>query len=148
MPEAEIVERYHDTVVERCGIRRYGDDGAMVDNTAPLLTSVFLDKDLTFVVGSEAEAQAFVDADPGAHGRSRRSPDGDWPVTRQAGTEIRVPRKMKLSRTVGGQIPTGFDPTMLGHLGRHGRVGRPGRAVEHRLPPSTRSSPRASAPPS
>ncbi|WP_197480897.1 beta-ketoacyl synthase N-terminal-like domain-containing protein, partial [Rhodococcus sp. EPR-157] len=38
----------------------------------------------------------------------------DWQVTRKAGTEIRVPRKMKLTRTVGGQIPTGFDPTKWG----------------------------------
>ena len=38
----------------------------------------------------------------------------DWQVIRKAGTEIRVPRKSKLSRTVGGQIPTGFDPTVWG----------------------------------
>ena len=35
-------------------------------------------------------------------------------MTRKAGTEIRVPRQSKLSRTVGGQIPTGFDPTVWG----------------------------------
>ena len=35
-------------------------------------------------------------------------------MTRKAGTEIRVPRKIKLSRTVGAQIPTGFDPTVWG----------------------------------
>ncbi|EUA58240.1 beta-ketoacyl synthase, N-terminal domain protein [Mycobacterium intracellulare 1956] len=38
----------------------------------------------------------------------------DWEVIRKAGTEIRVPRKTKLSRTVGAQIPTGFDPTVWG----------------------------------
>jgi len=114
VPEAEIADRYHDTVVERCGIRTYGDEGAMVDNTAPLLTSVFLDKDLTFVVGSEAEARAFVDSDP-EHTVAAAVPDsGDWQVTRRAGTEIRVPRKAKLTRTVGGQIPTGFDVTKWG----------------------------------
>ena len=42
------------------------------------------------------------------------SDSGDWQVTRKAGTEIRVPRKIKLSRTVGAQIPTGFDPTVWG----------------------------------
>ena len=36
----------------------------MRDNTAPLLTSVYLDDDLTFTVGSEAEARAMHDADP------------------------------------------------------------------------------------
>ncbi len=35
-------------------------------------------------------------------------------MIRKAGTEIRVPRKTKLSRTVGAQIPTGFDPTVWG----------------------------------
>jgi fatty acid synthase len=28
----------------------------------------------------------------------------DWQVTRKAGTESRVPRKAKLSRTVGGRV--------------------------------------------
>ncbi len=114
VPEEEIADRYHDAVVQRCGIRRYVDEGAMVDNTMPLMTSVFLDNDLTFVVGSEAEAQAFVDADP-EHTVAAQQPDGgDWQVTRRAGTEIRVPRKAKLTRTVGGQIPTGFDVTTWG----------------------------------
>ncbi|TQF67217.1 DUF1729 domain-containing protein [Rhodococcus spelaei] len=114
VPEAEIADRYHDAVVERCGIRTYVDEGAMVDNTMPLMTSVFLDNDLTFVVGSEAEARAFVDSDP-EHTVAAAVPDsGDWQVTRRAGTEIRVPRKAKLSRTVGGQIPTGFDVTKWG----------------------------------
>ncbi|MGB7363980.1 MAG: beta-ketoacyl synthase N-terminal-like domain-containing protein, partial [Rhodococcus sp. (in: high G+C Gram-positive bacteria)] len=113
VPEAEIADKYHDTVVERCGIRRYEDDGAMVNNTAPLMTSVFLDNDLTFVVGSEAEARAFVGADA-ERTVVNQNADGDWQVTRKAGTEIRVPRQMKLTRTVGGQIPTGFDPTKWG----------------------------------
>ena len=113
VPEDEIAEKYHDVVVERCGIRRYEDDGAMVNNTAPLMTSVFLDNDLTFVVGSEAEARAFVGADP-ERTIVGQSADGDWQVTRKAGTEIRVPRQMKLTRTVGGQIPSGFDPTKWG----------------------------------
>ncbi|RYJ03758.1 MAG: 3-oxoacyl-ACP synthase, partial [Actinomycetales bacterium] len=111
--EADLHERYHDTVVERCGVRTYGDDGSMVDNTAPLLTSVYLDSDLSFTVGSESEARALRDADPE---RTVIEPtaDGDWTVTRKAGTEIRVPRRMALTRTVGGQIPTGFDPAAWG----------------------------------
>lgn len=112
--ESEVAERYHDTVVERCGIRRYGDDGAMADNTAPLLTSVFLDKDLTFVVTGEAEARAFYSANPEQTVITPVEGTGDWQVIRKAGTEIRVPRKAKLSRTVGGQIPTGWDPTKWG----------------------------------
>jgi len=114
VPEHELAERYHDTVVARCGVRRYEDDAAMVDNTAPLMTSVFLDRDLTFTVGGEAEARAFAAADPEHTVIAPVEGSGDWHVTRQAGTEIRVPRKAKLSRTVGGQIPTGWDPTVWG----------------------------------
>ncbi len=113
--ESELVERYHDIVVARCGIREFVDDGAIdPEHASPLLVSVFLDKDFTFVVSSEADARAFVQFDP-EHTVVRPIPDsGDWQVTRKAGTEIRVPRKTKLSRTVGAQIPTGFDPTVYG----------------------------------
>ncbi|MDD4868367.1 MAG: beta-ketoacyl synthase N-terminal-like domain-containing protein, partial [Mycobacterium sp.] len=113
--ESELVERYHDTVVQRCGIREFVDDGAIdPDHASPLLVSVFLDKDFSFVVSSEADARAFVEFDP-EHTVVRPVPDStDWQVIRKAGTEIRVPRKTKLSRTVGAQIPTGFDPTVWG----------------------------------
>ncbi|BBX72691.1 type I polyketide synthase [Mycobacterium shinjukuense] len=113
--EAELVERYHDAVVERVGIREFVDDGAVDPKQgSPLLVSVFLDKDFSFVVSSEADARAFVEFDP-EHTVIRPLPDSsDWQVTRKAGTEIRVPRKTKLSRVVGGQIPTGFDPTVWG----------------------------------
>ncbi|MBF6351417.1 DUF1729 domain-containing protein [Nocardia flavorosea] len=114
VPEAELAERYHDAVVERCGIRRYEDDAAMVDNSSPLMTSVFLDQDLSFTVGSEAEARAFHAAAPEHTVITPVADSGDWTVTRKAGTEIRVPRRAKLSRTVGGQIPTGWDPTVWG----------------------------------
>ncbi|HEU0189844.1 MAG TPA: fatty acid synthase subunit beta domain-containing protein [Mycobacterium sp.] len=113
--EAELVERYHDAVLAKVGVREFVDDGAIdPDHASPLLVSVFLDKDFSFVVSSEADARAFVQFDP-EHTVVRPVPDsGDWQVIRKAGTEIRVPRKSKLSRTVGAQIPTGFDPTVWG----------------------------------
>ncbi|WP_228829443.1 type I polyketide synthase [Nocardia beijingensis] len=114
VPEHELAQRYHDAVVARCGVRRYEDDGAMTDNSAPLMTSVFLDQDLSFTVGGEAEARAFHAADPEHTVITPVEGSGDWTVTRKAGTEIRVPRRAKLSRTVGGQIPTGWDPTIWG----------------------------------
>ena len=115
VPEEELVERYHDAVLERCGIREFVADGALrADHTTDLLVSVFLDRDFSFIVVSEAEARAFESADP-AHTVVRPVPDsGDWEVIRKAGTEIRVPRKAKLGRMVGAQIPTGFDPTVWG----------------------------------
>ncbi len=113
--ESELVERYHDTVVERAGVREFVDDGAINPaDGSPLLVSVFLDKDFAFVVSSEADARAFAEFDP-EHTVIRPVADSsDWQVIRKAGTEIRVPRKNKLSRIVGGQVPTGFDPTVWG----------------------------------
>jgi len=113
--ESELVERYHDAVVARCGIREFVEDGTIdPDHGSPLLVSVFLDKDFAFAVSSEADARAFVEFDP-EHTVIRPLPDSsDWQVIRKAGTEIRVPRKTKLSRVVGGQLPTGFDPTVWG----------------------------------
>ncbi len=115
VPEEQIVERYHDAVVERCGIRELVADGALqADQSSELLVSVFLDHDFRFVVSSEADARAFESFDP-EHTVVRPIADsGDWEVIRKAGTEIRVPRKMKLPRSVGAQIPTGFDPTVWG----------------------------------
>ncbi|MDX1891493.1 DUF1729 domain-containing protein [Mycolicibacterium sp. 050158] len=113
--ESELVERYHDVVIERVGIREFVDDGAIpADLAAPLLVSVFLEKDFTFVVSSEADARGFAKFDP-EHTVISPVPDSsDWQVTRKAGTEIRVPRTVKMSRTVGAQIPTGFDPKVYG----------------------------------
>ena len=115
VPEDEIAERYHDEVVARCGIREFvGDHSLSADHSTPLLVSVFLERDFSFVVTSEAEARAFEAFDP-EHTVVRPTGDsGDWEVIRKAGTEIRVPRKTKLPRTVGAQIPTGFDPTVWG----------------------------------
>ncbi|CAN5270651.1 type I polyketide synthase [soil metagenome] len=117
VPEAQLHERFHDTVMANAGIRSYVDDQGMVDHTVPLLTSVFLDNDLTFTVGSQAEAIAMREADVAntlISPSDPAEPGAEWQVTRKAGTEIRVPRRMKLTRTVGGQIPTGFDPKVWG----------------------------------
>ncbi|MGZ5392310.1 MAG: beta-ketoacyl synthase N-terminal-like domain-containing protein, partial [Mycobacterium sp.] len=113
--EGELVERYHDAVTERVGIREFVDDGAIdPDHASPLLVSVFLDKDFTFVVSSEEEARAFARFDPDQTVIAPVADSADWQVTRKAGTEIRVPRKVKLSRTVGAQVPTGFSPEVYG----------------------------------
>ncbi|ROR89901.1 type I polyketide synthase [Nocardioides aurantiacus] len=113
LTEAEVVERFREQIEAGVGIRRYRDDGQMLDNTAPLMVSVFLEQDTSFVVRTRDEADAFVAADPA---RTRLTPteDGDWLVTRLAGSEMRVPRRFKLTRFVGGQVPDGFDPAVWG----------------------------------
>ena len=113
--EAAIAERFGEEVLGRVGVRRYADDARaeMFDNSSPQLTSVFLPEDLSFVVDDEAQARAYQSDDP-ENTVVTRSEDGEWTVTRKAGTEIRVPRRTMLTRVVGGQIPTGFDPTAWG----------------------------------
>ncbi|WP_460846154.1 fatty acid synthase subunit beta domain-containing protein [Nocardioides ultimimeridianus] len=110
--EGEIFDRYHDEVVSRCGIRQYADDGRLEQASAPLLVGVFLEQDLTFSVDTEAEARALQASHP-EQTRIEQTDEG-WTVTRMAGTQIRVPRRLELTRTVGGQVPTGFDPVAWG----------------------------------
>ena len=113
LTEAEVVERFGEQIEAGVGIRRYRDDGQMIDNTAPLMVSVFLEEDTSFVVRTRDEADAFVEADP-VRTRITATEDGDWLVTRLAGSEMRVPRRFKLTRFVGGQVPDGFDPAVWG----------------------------------
>ena len=113
LSEAEVVETYGEQVENSVGIRSYRDDGALIDGTAPLMVPVFLEEDTSFVVRTRDEADAMVEASP-KHTRIAPTEDGDWLVTRLAGSEIRVPRRFKLSRFVGAQIPDGFDPKVWG----------------------------------
>lgn len=112
--EEDIFDRFHDTVLARVGVRRYHDDFGMVDNLAPELTTVYLDNDLTFAVQNKDEAKAFKDSNPDGTTIAQDPETGEWLVTRAAGSEIRVPRRMAMSRFVGGQVPEGFDPTRYG----------------------------------
>ncbi|AKK06780.1 3-oxoacyl-(acyl-carrier protein) reductase [Corynebacterium mustelae] len=112
--ETEIFDRFHDEVLARVGVRRYHDDFGMVDNLAPELTQVYLDHDLTFNVADKAAARTFVESDPELTTATFDEDSGEWVITRKAGSVVRVPRRMAMSRFVGGQIPEGFDPTVYG----------------------------------
>ncbi|MEJ5919302.1 fatty acid synthase subunit beta domain-containing protein [Corynebacterium sp. H78] len=114
LEEADIVERYRDEVTARVGVRRYGDDGDLVDNTMTELTTVYLDRDLSFPVRDRAAAATFVESDPENTYAMPDEESGEWIVTRKSGTAVQVPRRMAMSRYVGGQIPEGFDPAVYG----------------------------------
>ncbi|MGL6234563.1 MAG: fatty acid synthase subunit beta domain-containing protein [Segniliparus sp.] len=112
--EEEIASRYREQVLEHSGIRLLTTQTLVEgDSTSrPLHAEVFLTEDLTFVVSSEAEARAFADADPERTVIAQAG--SDWKVTRKEGTQIRVPRKVVMTRTAAGQVPDGFDPTAWG----------------------------------
>lgn len=113
--EEDIYERFHDEVLANVGIRRYHDDFGphlpMVDNLAPELTTIYLERDMTFAVADEATAKSFVDEVEGA---SAYFDGEEWQVTRPKGSPVRVPRRVAMSRYVGGQVPKGFDPAVYG----------------------------------
>ncbi|AGF73303.1 type I polyketide synthase [Corynebacterium halotolerans] len=114
VPEEEIHSRFHDEVIAKIGVRRYHDDFGMLDNLAPELTTVYLDKDLSFTVSDKATAKTFVDTDPEHTSAFFDEEGGEWTVVRHAGSAVRVPRRVTMSRFVGGQIPEGFDPAVYG----------------------------------
>ncbi|WIM67244.1 DUF1729 domain-containing protein [Corynebacterium breve] len=110
--EEDIFEKYHDEVLARVGVRRFHDDFHMVDNLAPELTTIYLEHDMSFTVGDRETARSFVESDPE---HTVASFDGaEWTVTRKAGTPVRVPRRVAMTRFVGGQIPEDFDPALWG----------------------------------
>ena len=112
--ESGIVSRYRDEVLARVGVRRYADDGDLVDNTMTELTTVYLDRALSFSVRDRQAAETFVASNPDSTTASFDAETGQWLVTRAAGTPVQVPRRMAMSRYVGGQIPQGFDPARYG----------------------------------
>ncbi|WP_296205328.1 type I polyketide synthase [uncultured Corynebacterium sp.] len=107
--EADIYARFHDEVMASVGVRRLRDDAGISDNLAGELTTVYLDRDLTFSTADADSARDFAAAG------ARVCPAGDaWEVTRPKGSEIRVPRRTVMTRFVGGQLPDGFDPAAYG----------------------------------
>ncbi len=118
VPEHAIAERYHDLVRARVGVRFVEPDTTGFDpERSAVYEQVFLERDFTFEVASEDEARAFSASDPE---RTVIAPDpatSSWRVTRKAGSELRVPREVRLSRRVAGQLPTGFSLARYGFSG-------------------------------
>ncbi|QCB27600.1 type I polyketide synthase [Corynebacterium endometrii] len=110
--EEDIYERFRDEVVARSGVRTLTDKYHLKDQGSIDLTTVFLDRDITFTVASEAEASDIAAADPDM--TRIREADGEWEVTRLKGATARVPRKATLTRTVAAQMPDDFDAANWG----------------------------------
>lgn len=114
LAEEDIAERFHDEVMARCGIRRFHDDFHMVDNLAPELSTTYLEHEISFTVPDGETARTYADSDPD-HTTICPIDDGaGWRVTRSAGAPVFVPRRVRMTRFVGGQIPEGFDPAVYG----------------------------------
>lgn len=113
--EESIADRYEQAVKARSGIRFMEPELTGFDpESLTVLAPVHVEEELTFRVGTEAEARAFLQRDP-AHTRVHAdAARGDWTVTRLKGAKVNVPRQSRLSRAVAGQVPTGLDFTRYG----------------------------------
>ncbi len=109
--EAEIDERYRERVQARSGVRLFEDDPAVAAEGVWEFTEAFLDRALTKVLSSEAEARAMAASTPGA--LVTQAEEG-WLLTLPAGASIRIPRRKPLLRSAGGQFPRGSDPVRHG----------------------------------
>ncbi|MFU0464792.1 fatty acid synthase subunit beta domain-containing protein [Gardnerella vaginalis] len=116
VPEEDIAEKYRDEVVARSGIRPFetGMGGDYKDGANEEETEIFLDHDVSFNVATEQIAREYVALDEEHTEISSDPESGEWVVTRKAGSMIRVPRRAAMTRTVGGQLPKGFDPLKWG----------------------------------
>jgi fatty acid synthase len=113
--EHEIATRYRDAIRERVGLRWIEPETVNIDpNALSMYSSVFLEKDFTFSVNSEEEARSFFAMAPEQTRVHFDAQDAQWRITRLAGTEIKVPRQVRLPRQVMGQIPKGFDFARFG----------------------------------
>ncbi len=101
-------ERY--SLGERIGIRQLQDPEARQVET---LVELRLEQDLVFTVPDEALARSLAVLEPDT---TEIFPDGEgaWTVLRRAGSRVRLPRAASMSRSVGGLLPEGWDPTRLG----------------------------------
>ncbi|MDO4761514.1 MAG: DUF1729 domain-containing protein [Corynebacterium sp.] len=111
--EEDIYERFRDEVVARAGIRQLTDKYFLTGQGSIDVATVFLDRDIEFVVDSEEDARAYLDADENGTTIGVNA-DGEWVVRKAKGAIARVPKKATLSRTVAGQMPDGFDPAKWG----------------------------------
>ncbi|AOZ72886.1 type I polyketide synthase [Boudabousia tangfeifanii] len=112
VPEAEIYERYREEVTARCGVREFVNDSTLVDLGSLDAATVYLESDVEFTVPSEEIARAYQVADPTA--TYFPNDEGEFVVRKLAGSQVLVPKKATLTRTVGGQLPTDFDPAKWG----------------------------------
>ncbi|WEV63757.1 type I polyketide synthase [Bifidobacterium sp. ESL0732] len=117
VPEEDIAERYHDEVVARSGLRPFDNgmgSGDYQEGTASGEVEIYLDHEVTFNVPSEEVAQQYVIMDAEHTTIAQDEESGEWSVTREPGSMIRVPKRFAMTRTVGGQFPKGFDPVKWG----------------------------------
>ncbi|MGI9576641.1 MAG: fatty acid synthase subunit beta domain-containing protein [Microthrixaceae bacterium] len=103
--EHELIDRYREEVLARCGIRE------VTEKTFDQDIEVFLDRPVTVGIADRVAADAFAAATDGA----TVTADGDsWTVVLPTGAPIRMRRSADLPRGVTAAIPDGMTPQPFG----------------------------------
>ncbi len=108
----EVKERFESQIISHTGIRFLEDDAfAVGPDQLPIFNSVLLEHDFDFPVTNLETAAPFLESNSEA---TVIEMAGETRVRLPAGSVVRVPRALKLSRYAAGQVPQGWDPERFG----------------------------------
>ena len=111
--EADIASKYRERIEKCTGIRFLKPETLGFDTqSVETWVLAYLDKPYRFMVNTREEAENYLLADP--EKTQITCIEGEWQVTLQAGAQIRLPKNIQFSRSVGGAIPDGFDFSRYG----------------------------------
>ncbi len=108
----EVKERFESQIISHTGIRFLEDEAfAVGPDDLPIFNSVLLEDDFDFPVTNLETAAPFLESNSDA---TVVEMAGETRVRLPAGSVVRVPRALKLSRYAAGQVPQGWDPERFG----------------------------------
>ena len=112
IPDWEVKGRFESQIISHTGIRFLDDESfAVGPDQLPIFTSVLLEQDFDFPVSNLETAAPFLESNAEA---TVIEMAGETRVRLPAGSVVRVPRALKLSRYAAGQVPSGWDPERFG----------------------------------
>lgn len=109
----DVLVRYGDAIRANTGIRLHDCNQQTFDpRKTTIWTDVVLQEPMSFSVPDAVQAQSFADN----HGAKAQisAINGHWHVVLQAGSIIKAPRQLRLTRWVSGQLPTGWSAARFG----------------------------------
>ncbi len=113
VPEEQLASRYRERVLAGIGIREIGENNAPFDpKRLTAWSKFFLEKPLKLTVSNRETAEALNSANGGKGKVSERN--GKWELEFPTGSEVRLPKRYSLDRTVAGMLPDGFSPERFG----------------------------------
>ena len=108
----EVKERFESQIISHTGIRFLDENAfAIGPDQLPVFTSILLEQDFDFPVTDLETAAPFLESNAEA---TVIELAGETRVRLPAGSVVRVPRALKLSRYAAGQVPSGWDPERFG----------------------------------